>query len=405
MNHQNKHKFIIQILTAFLFLNLNIYLPNSGLIPLPGYFIDLLIFFIVVIYYIKYKIDFPIESPLFIWLFYFLSMNIIYFIASPVGTEEFALFKVIIFLIFIYIYMILLFELDDENLTVTRRTLIVIAVIASISLGIDNFNPGFFNLLGNYEVVQGRAASFYRNANYAGASMVILLILSIDMVPKKYRTFFIIIIFFGVLFTMSRSNLMIFSLIIFILFLQKKLYASHLLISVSTIIVFLIWLSTSGFDTLSEKYNIEVTENMKNRINFFADNKHADTSDMNERKEVLQYALEIFTDKPIFGDGFGATILWEHRVGPHNTFAMLWADQGLFGFLLIPLLFFLSTANIFKYGTKEQKQLAVLAMLIFTFSCFFSHDILSAVTFIALMVIVSTIGNKMKRKYYLEDNK
>lgn len=395
--NQKSPVILISILTIFLFLNLNVYLPGSGLFPLPAYIIDLSILIFVIGYYIKYNINLPIGNVFLIWLIYYLALNTIYFIFSPMTIEETSLFKVIIFSIFLYLYMLFLFALDNEDLRTTRKTIVFIAPIASLSLGIDYFSPGFFNLLDSYQVIQGRGASFYRNANYAGISMVILLILGIDMIEKKYRTLFILTIFIGIFFTMSRSNLMTMFLIVFIMFLQKKLYTRHLIITVSIITLFFTWLATGGLDTISQKYDIEITENMKSRVNFFADNAASDTSDMNERKEILHDALEIFTDNPIFGKGLGSTIFWHHPVGPHNTFAMLWAEQGIFGFILLPLLFFVSTINIFKYGKQEHKQLAVLSIVTYTVGCFFSHDILSAVTVIALMAIVSTIGHKMKK--------
>ena len=401
--HKKYPTIIISALTAFLFLNLNIYLPGSGIFPLPAYIIDLSIFIFLVGYYTKHDINLPINNIFFVWLLYYLSLNIIYFIVSPMGIGETTLFKVIIFSIILYLYILLLFTLDNENLSITRKTAVFIAPIASISLGIDYFDSGFFNLLDDYEVIQGRAASFYRNANYAGISMIILLILGIDMIDKKYRTLFILIIFMGIFFTMSRSNLMIMFLVVFIMFLQKKLYVRHLLITFTIITLFFSWLTTGGLDTISDKYHIEITENMKSRVNFFANNDVSDTSDINERKEILHDALEIFTDNPVLGKGLGKTIFWHHPVGPHNTFTMLSAEQGIFGLILLPLLFFVSTVNIFKYGKKEHKHLAVLSIITYTLGSFFSHDMLSSVTVIMLMVIIATIGYKMKQ-IYLKNN-
>ena len=390
----------IQILTVFIFLNFSIYLPAAGFFPFPAYLLDIFILTYILIYYMNKKLHLPIGNIFFLWLFYFLLMNIIYFIFSPSGAEEHALLKVIVFLIIVYTYMIFLFSLDDANLTITRSTLIFVAPLASFTLGLDYFNPGIFSFNAGYEVIQGRAASFYQNANYAGTSMIIFLILGIDMVPKKFRILFLLIIFLGLFFTMSRSNLLTFFIIVLILFYQKKLYTKQLFLSMSIIIFFFIWLSTSGLDYLSEQYNLEITDNMKSRVDFFADNESSNTDDMNKRKEILHDALEIFKDNPIWGGGLGSTLFWEHPVGPHNTFAMLWADQGLFGMLLIPLLFFLATYNIFKYGNKEQKQLAILFIIAYTISCFFSHGRLSNITAIAFITIIASIGYNTKRLYF-----
>jgi len=395
-SHKSSTNIIIAVLTAFIFLNFTIYLPNEGFFPFPAYLLDISIFLFLLGYYIKKRLLLPFENIFFIWVVYFLSLNIIYYLASPGGTAEIALLKVIIFLTFVYIYVILLFALDNRNLTIMRTTLVVIAPIITLTLGIDYFNPGYFASDPSYIIVQGRAASFYRNANYAGSSIIIILVLGMDMVPKKSRLLFLLVIFLGLFFTMSRSNLITFFIIIFIMFFQKKLYAKQLLLSMTFIVIFFIWVSTSGLDTISQKYDLEITENMKSRVNFFADNATSNTSDMDERKDILHDALEIFQDNPIFGAGLGATLFWEHRVGPHNTFAMVAADQGLFGLLLIVLLFFFSTYYVFKYGDTEQKQLAILFLIAYTLSCFFSHDRLSQTTAIVFMIAISTIGYKMK---------
>ena len=152
-------------------------------------------------------------------------------------------------------------------------------------------------------------------------------------------------------------------------------------------------------DFLAEKYDLQVTDNMRNRVNFFADEKHTDLSDINERKQVLKAALEMFMDKPVFGNGYAATRLWDYYVAPHNTFAMHWADYGLFGVLIIPLLLFFSTYYIFKYGSTEQKQVAIRVIPYFIMACFFSHTILIQPFQLATVIALSTMGYKAKQQY------
>ncbi len=393
------HKTTIQLLTIFLFLNLNIYLPGAGFFPFPAYLIDVLIFSYLLIYYRKKNIRLPLDNIFFLWLLYFFTLNIIYFIFSEAGMKEFKLLKIIIFAIIVYIYMILLFTLDDKNLTTTRKTLIFIAPIVAFTLGLDYFNPGVLAFNAQYQVIQGRAASFYANANYAGTTMIIFLILGIDMVEKKFRTLFLLVIFLGLFFTMSRSNLLTFFLIVTILFFQGKLYTKQLIFSLSIIIFFFIWLSTGGLDYLSNQYGLEVTDNMRSRVDFFAENSASNTDDMIERKEILHEALDMFRDSPLIGQGFGSTLFWDHPVGPHNTFAMLWADQGLFGLLLIPLLFYFTTYNIFKYGDKGQKQLAVLFIIAYGLSCIFAHTRLFSITAIAFITAIAAMGYNTKKSY------
>ena len=393
-------KLILIIGTSMIFLNLTIYLPFVGFFPFPAYLMDLSIFIMVVLYYIKKSLPLPYKNILIIWIIYYTILNISYFIASPAGAGEFKYLKIFFFFLFMFFSLIFLFNLDDDNLTTTRKTAIFLAIIATIILGIDYFDPGHFYFgkeVANYVV--GRASATYLNANIAGGAMTLFLILGIDMIPKKSRFLFVIVIFLGIFFTMSRSNIMIFLLSLFIMLFQKKLYASHLFIVLTVITIFFTWLATGGLDTLADNYNLKVTENMKSRVNFFADNKSSDTHDMDERKEVLEAAINIYLDNPILGKGYATTRLWDYRVSPHNTFAMVWADYGIFGIFLIPLMFFFSSYNIVKFGSKEQKQLSILIITSFALSCLFSHNMLEIPLQIASIIILSVLGEKAKNNY------
>ncbi|HIP27496.1 MAG TPA: O-antigen ligase domain-containing protein [Flavobacteriaceae bacterium] len=395
---------ILIISTSLIFLNLTIYLPFVGFFPFPAYFIDLMIFISIVIFYLKKGLTFPYQNIIVVWILYYTTINISYFIASPTGIEEFKFLKLFFFFLFMFFSFIFLFNLDDENMTTTRKTTVVLAPILFILLAIDYFEPGYFYFgkeIVNY--VAGRASAVFLNANIAGGASVLLLILGIDMIPKKLRFIFIIILFLGVFFTMSRSNIMIFILTLIIMFFQKKLYASHLLIILTFVILFFTWLTTGGFDTLSDKYNLEVSQNMKSRVNFFANNKSSDTGDMNERREVLSTAIGMYTSNPIFGTGYASTRLWDYNVSPHNTLAMHWADYGIFGILLIPLMFFFSSVNIFKYGNRNQRHLAFLIITYFLLSCFFSHNMLEQPLQIAPIIMLSVIGHKVRNKYIQRD--
>jgi len=396
-------KLILIIGTGLIFLNLTIYLPYVGLFPFPAYLLDLTLFTTVVLFYLKKSLPFPYKNSLIPWIAYYTLLNIAYFIISPAGAEEFIYLKLFFFFLFMFFSFIFLFNLDDDNLTITRKSSILFGIVATIILGIDYFDPGYFYFgkeVVNY--VAGRASGTYLNANLAGGAIVLLLILGMDMVPKKFRILFIIILFLGVFFTMSRSNIMIFLLILIIMTFQKKIYSSYLLIFFTLITLFFTWLTIGGLDTLETSYNLKVTEDMRSRVNFFADNKSSDTHDMKERKEVLMAALNMYANKPIFGEGYASTRLWEYKVSPHNTFVMHWADYGIFGILLIPLMFFSSSYNIFKFGNQNQKYLAYLILTYFTFSCFFSHNMLEQPLQIASIIILSVIGYKAKNRYLEE---
>lgn len=399
-------KYLLFVATILLFLNLTVYLPAVNIFPFPAYVFDIVLFLFLVFYYMKNKIILPLNNILLLWLLYYSLINIIYFILSSGGPEEYKYFKNIIFFIFFLSSMILLFNLDDENLTTTRKTLILVAIIATFCLGIEFMNPGYFvKSFGDITFMAGRASAFYLNANIAGGAMVLLLILTIDMVQKKYRLLYIVIIFLGVFFTLSRSNLLIFFLTVFLIILQRKIHRLYAILLPIIIIAFITWLANGGLNILANNFDFEITDNIENRINFFADTSKSDTGNLDERKMVLKVALDMFADNPFVGSGYAATRLWDYRVAPHNTFAMQWAEFGFFGFLIIPLIVILSTYNVLKYGERKDKQMAITFILYFIIACFFSHNIFEQPFRIAGLVIVSTLGYNKKKKFLSNINK
>ena len=405
MNNIKIENIILTITTIMIFLNLTIYLPFAGFFPFPAYFIDLIIFSSIILFYLKKGFALPYKNPLILWVLYYTILNITYFMASPAGADEFKYLKLFFFFFFMFFSFILLFNLDDNDLRVTRIATAISVPIATIFLGIDYFNPGYFYFgIELMNSVAGRAAATYLNSNLAGGAMILLLILGIDMVPKRFRFFFVLIVFLGIFFTMSRSNIMIMFIILFIMFFQKKLYSSQVFIFMVTITLFFGWLSTGGLDTLSNTYNLEVTENMRNRVDFFANNKSSDTADMDERKYVLLAAFDMYTNSPILGNGYASTRLWDFPVAPHNTFIMHWADYGILGILLIPLLLYFATYNIYKYGKKLHKELAFLIMTYFILASFFSHNMLESPFRIAAIIILSALGLKAKELDYERKN-
>ena len=403
MMHNSRLKvWLFFFITALIFLNLITYNGIVELTPFPAYVIDFTLFVFFVGLYVKKRIPFPWQNKIFIWLIYYLAVNLLYFIFSEAGTGEFKYLKIVIFYSFFIIYTSLFFNLDDRQLNLTKKVMVPLGIIGSLMLLVDYLNPGiFFKYFipssDYYEL--GRAAATYMNANIAGGAMVLFLIFTIDVIPKQWRFAYIFILFIGLFATMSRSNIIIFLLTVFIMFFQKKLNSRHLMVFLTVFILSFAWLSNGGLEYLGDKFEFKVTENMVNRVNFFTKNKKSDTSDMQERKMILKAALEMFENKPILGNGFASTRLWHYRVAPHNTFAVHWAEFGFLGMLIIPLLLYLSSYDIFRYGTRKQKQIALLVIIFFTLSCFFSHNMLEQQLDVAALVMLSIMGYKSRKNY------
>jgi len=392
---------IFFIVSAMVFLNLTIYLPIVHIFPLPAYVLDLLIFSAFFLYYIKKKLPFPYQNKLFLWLLLHVVLNTIYYINSPAGPRELVYYKIMTFFIFVFVYLVMFFNMDDGKLSHIRKAMIPLGIVASLSLAYEYIEPGYFIKIlsnGHIEYIAGRASAYYLNANIAGGAMVIFLIFTIDYISHRYKILYIFILFLGLFSTMSRSNIMLFFIILIFMFFQKKLHGKHLSILLVGIVSFFLWLSVGGLDYLSEKYDFQVTENMKSRIDFFANSKKSDTSDIGPRTMVLRRALEMFADNPVLGAGYAATRLWQYQWSPHNTFAEHWAEFGILGILIIPLLLYLISIDIFRYGDTNQKQMTVLVIIYFVGACFFSHNMLEQPLNVATLVAISVMGYKARFK-------
>lgn len=392
-----KNKILINLVIFAVFLNLIMYFSSANIVSFPPYIAYIIIAIFVFIFYFFSKQNLYLNSYLVLWMsFYFLLISV-HFILSPIGPEELKLYKKIVFFMLFLIVMQLLYGLDDDKLRITRKTIVVAAVICTILLGMDFFNPGIFVEAGRFVVIEGRASATYLNANPAGNAMNLMLILSIDVVPKKYRLPFIIIIFLGVFFTMSRSNILLFFIITSVMVYQRKINLKTAVLSYLGVLLLFTWLLFSGFDYLSKTFDLKVTDNMVSRINFFVDTKKSDTSDMSERKEVLGAALDMFKENPVFGGGFFATRFWDYKVAAHNTFATNWAEYGVLGLLIIPLLLFSVTYNIFRAKDKENKQVAILFIIHFVIASFFSHNQLEQEYQLAAVALISVLGLPSKK--------
>lgn len=388
---------LIISMNLLVFLNLISYLPTAGFLSIPPYSIYLLMIVVVTVFYYAIKKRIALNIYMMFGIIFYLFVNTVYLLGSDVGLIEISSYKLVIFYLLIAYPLLLVYALDDETLSISRKTIAVSGIIGVLALGIDFLSPGFFllNKSSLLEFVPGRAAAIYINANIAGNAMNLILLLSIDVIPKKYRIGFIAVIFLGILFTMSRSNIMIILLLIIIFAIQRKISVKSTFASFFGIIFIFIWLSAGGIELLSKNFEIKITENVKNRVDFFAENNTADTYDTNERKKLLQVALNLFANNPILGTGLAATSpnmsTWPYRVGPHNTFARQWAEFGLIGLLIIPLMLFAASYNVFKGHNTENKQLAVLFSVYFIVASFFSHNMFEQEFQIAGMILIASL--------------
>ncbi|RLA74314.1 MAG: hypothetical protein DRG78_21425, partial [Epsilonproteobacteria bacterium] len=315
---------IIYVMNIGVFINIFFYLNYANIVRIPEYIIYFLLFAVLSFLYLIKKKDIVISKSLSTWVVFYFFVNTIYLVEAGFSNSVYQFYPIIIMYVIVFLAFSLLCHLDDDQLSMSRKGVASGAIIGVILLLIDFTIPGYFAVGDN--TVAGRAIAMYGNSNFAAIALILALILSIDIIDKNLKLYYILIIFIGVLVTFSRSGLLVFILITSIMAYQNKISKKTFMVMVSSIISFLIFLLLGGFEVIATTFDIEITDNLINRISFFVDSDNAETGDMDERKRVLLAALDLFADSPFFGDGFAATRLWDHRVSPHNTFAVTLAE-------------------------------------------------------------------------------
>jgi len=379
-----------------IFTNIFFYLPSAHILNVPEYLPYVLLSMLMILYYVAFKKKFMLSNQLLFWVVSYFFINAIYMMQVGFGTQEYRYFRAIIMTLFIFVSLSLLFNLDNNRLLTARRAISIGVILGSALLLMDFLMPGSFVL--DETSVPGRAVATFGNSNTAAIALVLGIILTIDIIHKNLKIYYVLFVFFGVLVTFSRSGISIFIIIISIMAYQGKISKASFLTILSGIIFILLFLMFGGLDLLASMFNLEVTDNLINRITFFVDEGNSDTGDMNERKMVLLAALEMFADRPVFGNGFASTSLWDYGVSPHNSFALLLAEFGLIGGLFIPSFLYLSTYKIFKYKNREYKGIAILFIVYFMLFSMVSHNMLTYAFNITAAIILATIGYKNQDK-------
>lgn len=388
---------VIASFTLIIFLNLIYYFTLIHIINFPSYLIYVFFFGLIVLYYLITKKKYYLNKGLLLWIALYLILNTIYYMADGApGGKEFKFYVPSIVWFFTFIAMSLLYQLDNNELIITRRSIVVALMIGVLFLLYDFTHPGFFVADFSDHYVSGRAAATYGNSNIVGAVFILGLILTIDIIPNKLKFPYIVIVFIGILTTISRSNIMIYFVILVIMAIQKKISRVSAIWLLSIIVSLILWLAIFGLDILQKDFNVNVPSDVTDRLEFFTDFKHYNNSHNEERENVLMAALSMFADKPILGNGLGSTRMWHYRVGPHNTFALTWADFGLIGVLIIPSFLFFTTYEIIRNSRKEYRDIGILFIIYFTFSSLFSHNMLEQIFNLCGAVIISTLGIKNK---------
>ncbi len=378
------------------FVNLFFYMNFGGLLRIPEHFIYFFLLVILYSFYLINKKAIVLSKTLFIWVIFNFFVNSIYLVEAGFSNDVYKYFPIIITNIILFLSFSLLSNLDNNKLSVARNGIAIGTIMGVILLIIDFMAPGSFAT--SSTSVSGRAIAMYANANFGAVVLILGMILTIDIINKNLRFYYVLIIFIGVLVTFSRSGMMVFILISGIMAYQNKISRKTFLGMMLSMISLLTFLLVGGFDLIANAFDLVITDNLISRVSFFADSENTEVGDMNERKVVLLAALDMYADNPFFGAGFAATRLWDYSVSPHNTFAVTLAEYGLVGLLIVPSFLYLTTYQLFRTPIKEYRDMGILFIVYYASFCMFTHGMLTYSVNMVAAVFLVTLESKSRHQ-------
>lgn len=379
-------KIVVFIITFLIFSNVVNYWSKANLISLNTVHLFLLTTAFTS-YMVFKKPNFSFLSmKISWWIIFYLCMILLWFILPHNEFLIPELQRKILSIVAIFIFTIFIFY--DDNNTSTVILAIFFTTLISVFNNIYEFiNPIAFFPIGSGIGVPGRSAGFYLNPTISGGAIVLGVILSLGIVPKVYRIWFLIFSFIGVFLTFSRSAIVGFVIVYLYMAIKKQVDFKYTFII--PILFFVVLSFSLPFLTDFIKATHEGgASNVINRIMWFLDPaSHVDHSQI-ERQEVVAKAFKMLSDQPFFGAGLGSTLHWDARVSTHNIYLSNAAEMGLIGLLIYPFLIYSTIIQ----ARGETKNIAGVFVVFTVFIGFFSHNILDELYFLFAFALMANLS-------------
>lgn len=249
-----------------------------------------------------------------------------------------------------------------------RRTVIP-CVFLSVALNCYDFlHPLTFS------TVFGRSAGMFMNPNISATAIVTGMIISLTIVPERWRGAFVTIAGGGVLLTLSRGLLLCYVVAI-VYFIRTGALRPRQVVSAAFsagAVLAAVLLITVGSEKLAGAYRIITQSNVIERITDPSAALGGADESANVRKAAASLGWQVFEEHPLIGGGVGSTVDWDMPVSTHNIYVRDLAEYGIFGIALYPALLV-----ILARGTSGESRTSLRAFVfVLALSGLFSHNVL-----------------------------
>lgn len=292
------------------------------------------------------------------------------------------------------VLFILLMTLILSGEPIVRKYVIWALFIAVFITIFNNFLELFDSSAFNEFNQTGRPAGFYKDPNKSGAALIMALIFSINLVPKKYRIIYFIIIFIGAFITFSRGASLCLVILLFLFFVKRLIPISQLYSLLGLVIALLLLGNISNYliDQASELgiLNHSIEKRIV-AITNFADSDAREAVDGSSRSDIAYVAWRNFLKKPFLGHGIGYIREWG-KILPHNMYLTFMIEHGFIGAIVLPSLVLGVTRN--SYG--EAKNIGLFFGSFILFWALFSNTVLEDRETLMMFVFLAVMSKNSR---------
>lgn len=307
------------------------------------------------------------RTPVFFWCAGFLALTLIFFAAVP--TSHIEQLKERIRDVVLLIALLAAFLMLPDELPFLRKVILVMVVLGVVINLISLVHNNFLRPPGIPWAY--RPAGFYINPNESSIALILGMLLSVTVLPQRWRVMFIVFTLAGIAATFSREAILgwvivVVCLGIFGVLKWKNLGLYTLVIVVCAGVFFLILPKIPGI-----RPGIVIYYHMQlDRLFWFLRGGVIGTSN-ETRIKLLESGWALFLTHPLIGNGIGSTYHWSLPTSTHNMYLLYMDDYGIIGLFLYPLLIWCMVRG----AAGETRKLAWTMAVFLLFWGLFDHNI------------------------------
>lgn len=249
--------------------------------------------------------------------------------------------------------------LSDTRVRRVARRAIAVSSLIAVGLNLWEITHPM-----SFSMALGRSAGFYVNPNIAGAALIAGMLLGLPAIPAKLRELFLLLMAVGVFTTLSRGALLCWLIVVSYLVLARAVKGKRL--GIMFAFGATLALSVAGAMLASGRLGYiggGAEQFVRQRLSIGNKEQLGADVSASSRSHLALHALDMFGERPLFGNGAGATVEWNEPESTHNVYVRQLAEYGIVGAWLAPLLVLVLWRSVRAQQTEGAGEASSLAIV------------------------------------------